>query len=80
MLGLLVKLGIGALVGALFGSTVGALLEVGSENVMLRFNPIRLDRMDRHQLLSTSATEGASGLDETLDNYRRNTRAPVRQG
>ncbi len=51
-----------------------------AENIMRRFNPIRLDRMDRHQLLSTSATEGPSGLGETFDEFRRNTRAPERQG
>ncbi len=51
-----------------------------AEIVMGRFHPLRLDRMDRGQLLATPATEGPSGLAESIDQFRRNTASPPRQG
>ncbi len=51
-----------------------------AEVVMEGFHPLRLDRIDRHQLLETPATEGPSGLAESIDQFRRNTASPRRQG
>jgi hypothetical protein len=100
------KLGLGAVVGGLFGATVGGLLGGGfamqspeeklaaergipvaledatpaAEEVMARYEPIRLDRFEDGNRVDTPQTEGPEGVTETIAELVANTSDPRRQG
>ena len=100
------KLGLGALVGGLFGATVGGLLGGGfamqspeeklaaergvpvaledaspaAEEVMARYEPIRLDKFEDGERVDTPQAEGPAGVLETAAEFAANTSDPRRQG
>jgi hypothetical protein len=100
------KLGLGALVGGLFGATVGGLLGGGfamqspeeklaaergvpvalddaspaAEEVMSRYEPIRLDKFEDGNRVDTPVTEGPEGVTETVAEFIANASDPRRQG
>ena len=63
------------------GTTVRVTSETeGVEAVLARFAPVRLDRFRDGHRVETPVTEGPSGFRESVDQFRRNTAEPRRQG